>query len=99
LVTFTTDWVVMRQAIRRALRHTLGWGALAVGVAGLVLPVIQGWLFIALGALLLAPDVPFFAKLLDRIERRFPALRHPIARLRARFGPTVHEEQPPPPAR
>jgi uncharacterized membrane protein YbaN (DUF454 family) len=70
----------------RVVRHVLGWGSLALGVAGLVLPVIQGWLFIALGALLLAPDVPFFAQLLDRIERRIPALRHPIARMRARFG-------------
>ncbi len=85
----------MRRMMGRVVRHVLGWGSLALGVAGLVLPVIQGWLFIALGALLLAPDVPFFARLLDRIERRIPALRHPIAKMRARFGdPRVGEKRP-----
>ena len=82
----------MRRAVGRILRHALGWGLLVLGVAGLVLPVLQGWLFIALGALLLAPDVPFFAKVLDRIEHRLPALRHPIARMRARFGRPADEE-------
>jgi uncharacterized membrane protein YbaN (DUF454 family) len=77
---------MVRKAIGRAARHILGWGLLALGIAGLVLPVLQGWLFIALGAILLAPDVPFFARVLARIEERFPALRHPIRKLRAKFG-------------
>ena len=68
------------------VRHTLGWSLLILGIAGLVLPVLQGWLFIALAALLLAPDVPVFARLLGWIEDRFPALRHPIQRVRTRFG-------------
>ena len=76
----------MESAFRRVLRHAFGWGLLVLGVAGLVLPVLQGWLFIALGALLLAPDMPFFSRLLDRIERRIPALHKPIARMRDRFG-------------
>jgi uncharacterized membrane protein YbaN (DUF454 family) len=76
----------MRRAIGRAVRHTFGWGLFALGIAGLVLPVLQGWLFIALAAILLAPDVPFFARVLARIEERFPALRHPIQRLRAKVG-------------
>jgi len=86
----------MRQGIGRVVRHILGWGMLALGVAGLVLPVLQGWLFIAIGALILARDVPFFARMLDRIERRIPALRHPIARARARFG-HPRRDQPDPP--
>jgi uncharacterized protein len=85
----------MRRTFVRLLRNALGWATLALGVAGLVLPVLQGWLLIALGALLLAPDVPFFAKVLDRIERRFPALRHPIARMRSRFGEPPNDEDSP----
>ncbi len=76
----------MRGTVGRVVRHVIGWSLLVLGIAGLVLPVLQGWLFIALAALLLAPDVPFFARVLDWIERRFPALRHPIARARAKFG-------------
>jgi uncharacterized membrane protein YbaN (DUF454 family) len=83
---------VVKRAVFRVIRHVLGWGLLVVGIAGLVLPVLQGWLFIALAALLLAPDVPLFARLLGWIENRFPALRHPIQRVRARLG---HHGQPP----
>lgn len=83
---------MVKRTVSRVIRHVLGWGLLVVGIAGLVLPVLQGWLFIALAALLLAPDVPFFARLLGWIENRFPALRHPIQRVRARLG---HHGPPP----
>jgi uncharacterized membrane protein YbaN (DUF454 family) len=76
----------MKRRLGSVVRHVLGWSLLVLGIAGLVLPVLQGWLFIALAALLLAPDVPVFARLLGWIEHRFPALRHPIQRLRARLG-------------
>lgn len=76
----------MSRAVARVVRHILGWGLLIFGIAGLVLPVLQGWLFIALAALLLAPDVPIFARLLNWIENRFPPLRPPIRRVRARLG-------------
>jgi uncharacterized membrane protein YbaN (DUF454 family) len=87
---------VISKAVRRAVRHILGWGLLILGIAGLVLPLLQGWLFIALAALLLAPDVPIFARLLSWIENRFPALRHPIRRVRAQFGhhPPTHGDPP-----
>jgi len=82
----------MSHALGRLVRHTFGWALLVLGIAGLVLPVLQGWLFIALAALILAPDVPAFARLTTWIEKRFPALRHPIQRVRARLG---HHEEPP----
>jgi len=71
--------------MRGVLRHVAGWGFLFVGIAGLVLPILQGWLFIALGAILLAPDVPLFARLICWIEGRFPRLRRAVAHLRERF--------------
>jgi uncharacterized protein len=73
----------MRTALRRVLRHGLGWGLLLLGVAGLVLPVLQGWLLIALGALLLSPDIPVFARALAWVEKRFPRLGGAISRARA----------------
>jgi hypothetical protein len=86
----------MKGAVGRVARHIAGWALLALGVAGLFLPVLQGWLLIALAALLLAPDVPLFGRLLDWMENRFPALHGPIHRARARFG---HRDRPPrPPA-
>lgn len=67
------------------LRHVAGWGFLALGVAGLFLPVLQGWLFIGLGALLLSPDVPFFRRLVVWIERRSPALERGLGALRRKL--------------
>jgi uncharacterized membrane protein YbaN (DUF454 family) len=72
--------------VNGVLRHVLGWLSLLVGLAGLVLPILQGWFFIALGALLLAPDMPVFARLLAWIERRFPGLRGSLRRWRKKLG-------------
>ena len=68
------------------LRHVLGWASLLVGLAGLVLPILQGWFFIAVGAVLLAPDVPIFARLVAWIEVRFPTLRGALRRWRKKLG-------------
>jgi uncharacterized membrane protein YbaN (DUF454 family) len=85
----------MNTGVRGVVRHIVGWTLLVLGVAGLLLPVLQGWLFIALAALLLAPDVPLFGRLLDWIEKRFPALRRPIHRARARLGQSQRSPRPP----
>ncbi len=60
---------------------------MALGVLGLFLPFLQGWLLIVVGALLLAPDIPFFARLAELIERRVPGIRAPLRRWRARLAP------------
>lgn len=73
-----------RRHLRRIARHIAGWSLLALGVVGLFLPILQGWLFIVVAALLLAPDVPVFRRLLDWIEMRFPPLRALIKKFRGR---------------
>jgi len=75
------------------IRHLFGWSFLAVGLAGLVLPVLQGWLFIALGSLLLARDVPVFARFVCWTEDHSPQLRRLIQAWRARLG---WQHAPPP---
>lgn len=64
----------MRRYARRFLRVTLGIAFLLLGVAGLALPVLQGILFLFIGVVLLAPDVPMFRRLLTRLEKRFPTI-------------------------
>jgi uncharacterized membrane protein YbaN (DUF454 family) len=68
------------------VRHLLGWLSIGLGVIGLFLPILQGWLLIAIGALLLAPDIAFFAYLAERIEHRVPGLGAPLRRWRARLA-------------
>lgn len=68
--------------IANILRIGLGIVLLVLGLIGLVLPVLQGGLFLILGLLLLSPDVPIFARLLCWIENRFPRLQSTVQRLR-----------------
>jgi uncharacterized membrane protein YbaN (DUF454 family) len=56
------------------VRILLGVLSLILGLAGLILPLLQGWLFIGIGLILLSRDVPFFRRLRDRLEQRFPRL-------------------------
>ncbi|MEW5878115.1 MAG: hypothetical protein ACOY7U_08320 [Acidobacteriota bacterium] len=77
--------------MRVLVRHALGWSFLLLGVIGFVLPILQGWLFFAAGALLLAPEVPLFRRLFCWIETRFPRLKKPLAKLRHRLD----RSQPP----
>ncbi len=45
----------MKDTVKRALRITGGVLLLCLGVLGLFLPILQGWLFLGMGLLLLFP--------------------------------------------
>jgi uncharacterized membrane protein YbaN (DUF454 family) len=49
--------------MRRLFRMVLGSLLMLIGVIGLILPFIQGWLFLGLGMICLSPDVPLFARM------------------------------------
>lgn len=63
-------------------RQLAGWALLALGVIGLIMPIMPGWVFIVWGVLILAPDVPILGRLLDHLARRVPALRSTFERMR-----------------
>jgi uncharacterized membrane protein YbaN (DUF454 family) len=69
----------------RYLRITIGSGLLVLGVAGLALPLLQGLLFIVLGVLLLAKDIPLFARLARRFRSRFPRISRAAENARSRI--------------
>ena len=61
-----------------------GYVFLLLGIAGLVLPFLQGFLFIFVGLILLAKnDVPWARGALDWTKRRFPRLGGMIDRAEA----------------
>ena len=74
-------------------RQLAGWGLLAIGAVGIVMPVMPGCIFIAWGAVILAPDVPFIGRLLDRIAEKVPQLRSAIDRARGSHGETGKSHQ------
>ena len=52
----------------------LGWTFVLLGVAGLMLPFLQGVVFLVLGIVLLAREHAWAARPLDRLKQRFPRL-------------------------
>lgn len=71
------------------LRITLGIIFAILGVIGSILPIMQGWIFFLLAALVLFPRSRFAIKACDKIEPKMPRF---IAWLRRR-GIGVHEEE------
>lgn len=73
----------MRIKIKLLIRIALGSLLLLLGLAGLVLPMLQGGLFLAMGVIVLSRDVPLFARMEKWITARFPRARRIVDRLRA----------------
>jgi uncharacterized membrane protein YbaN (DUF454 family) len=51
-----------------------GWFFIFLGFVGAVLPVLQGWLFFAIGLILLSREVAWAHRLRRNLFRRFPKL-------------------------
>ncbi len=63
------------------VRLVLAFLSTVIGIAGLVLPLLPGWLFFGVAAMLLFPDTPLARKILMRIEQRFPSTKSLLRRL------------------
>jgi len=72
--------------ILRIFRISVGCLLIVLGLAGLVLPVLQGGLLLALGILVLSVDVPIFRRFICWLEARFPSIRGPLNRVRERLA-------------
>lgn len=64
----------MKPRIKRALLLVAGWGFILLGIAGLVLPILQGVLFILVGLALLSTQYAWARRLLARLRERYPKL-------------------------
>ncbi|HPL64525.1 MAG: PGPGW domain-containing protein [Syntrophales bacterium] len=58
--------------MKRTIRLAAGWIFIVLGVLGLFLPFLQGILFLFIGMLLLAPDVPLFRRILEKLKEKHP---------------------------
>ena len=74
----------------RTFRIVLGTLLLVLGVAGLALPLLQGLLFIILGVLLLAKDIPLFAGIAGWVRSRFPRINRAAEDTRRRIAGWWH---------
>ena len=64
----------MNARIKRWLVLILGWSLVILGVAGLVLPFLQGLLLILLGLIVLSSEYHWARLLLAKLEARFPKI-------------------------
>lgn len=66
------------------IARLIGGGLLIIlGFAGLFLPILQGWLFLLLGILLLSVDLPVAKRVVCWIENSFPRLSKILQRARS----------------
>ncbi len=71
----------------RLLRISLGCLLVLLGVIGLFVPVLQGFLLLGIGGLLLCQDVPFLQQFIRRLKTRYPLLERATERVRETFPP------------
>ena len=65
----------MSRRVRHYLILGFGWFFIFLGFIGLFLPVLQGILFLCIGAILLARESPRMRWLVMRLGRRYPKFR------------------------
>jgi hypothetical protein len=77
---------------RDHVRVGLGVFFFLLGIAGIILPILQGVLFLIISAILLAPYSLWVQKQLARFERRFPWLSDKARSVAARWSPKKRPE-------
>lgn len=63
-----------KTGLKRVMIYVAGWGFIVLGILGLVLPILQGILFLLIGLFLLSSVSPRAERLLRKIRKRFPRL-------------------------
>ena len=90
----------MARPSRRLLKIILGWFFLVLGVVGLVLPILQGFLFIAIGLIILAQEQPWAHRLMVKLRHRYPHMAekfdHAHAKAEGWMHKVLHRRRAPP---
>jgi uncharacterized protein len=60
--------------MKKILIYVVGWTFIVIGIAGLVLPILQGILFICVGLLILSKELPWADRLLIKLRKKYPRI-------------------------
>jgi uncharacterized membrane protein YbaN (DUF454 family) len=60
--------------LKRVAIYVVGWGFIILGILGLVLPILQGVIFLLIGLYILSSVSPWAARMLVRLRKRFPKI-------------------------
>ena len=80
----------MRAKFKRIAMLVVGWGFIALGIAGLFLPVLQGVLFLVIGLVILSSEYVWAHHLLRKLRERFPAVSHAADEAHRRAAQWLH---------
>lgn len=72
-------------------RKVAGWSLLAVGVAGLILPLLNGTVFLLLGLFVLRDQHGWSRRWLDWCDRRWPGQMGRLEALEAKAAVRFHD--------
>jgi uncharacterized protein len=71
--TWVTENVfAMKPRNKRIVVQIAGWSFILLGIVGLILPVLQGLLFILVGVIILSSQYAWARVLLAKLRKRFP---------------------------
>ncbi len=71
---------MLKKKLKKALVLTLATLFFLLGLAGLVLPLLQGWLFLAISALLFSMYSPRIREFIDRHTVKYPKIHTFVGR-------------------
>jgi uncharacterized protein len=74
----------MREKAKRVATYAAGWGFIFLGILGLVLPVLQGILFLLVGLYILSTVSPWAGRMLERLRRQFPRISEQLEAAKAK---------------
>jgi len=61
----------VKQTLRHLLRIATGAGLTVLGILGLILPVMPGWIFLIPGLLILADYFPPLRRMVDWLKHKY----------------------------
>jgi uncharacterized membrane protein YbaN (DUF454 family) len=73
-----------KSRLKRIAIYIVGWGFIVLGILGLVLPILQGIIFLLIGLYILSSVSPRAARMLIRLRKRFPRISEQFERARPR---------------
>ena len=79
--------------VKPILLQALGYFFLVLGVLGMFLPILQGFLFLFVGLIILARHAPWAERLLDYLREKSPRLDRGIAKAEARAHQWRHRAE------
>ena len=85
---------LVTRRFKRLLGLAAGWSFVALGVLGIILPILPGLPFLVIGITVLSAEYVWARKLLQKLRDRFPSLISRSDAAKARAGEWVRRIVP-----